>query len=90
MSRFQGLDREGVRLVVGGADLPAVFEGGHSKEEKLAAVQYLRFSVPESAALALVDSTLAVRLVVDHPACSAERILGLDTRAQLAGDLADA
>jgi Protein of unknown function (DUF3501) len=90
VSRFQGLDRGGVRLVVGGADRPAIFEGGHSKERKLAAVQYLRFPVPESAALALGNSALAARLVVDHPSCSAEEILGPDTRAQLAGDLADA
>jgi Protein of unknown function (DUF3501) len=90
VNRFQGLDRGCVRLMVGGDAAPAGFEGGHSKEEKLAAVQYLRFRVPESAARSLGDSRVEVRLVVDHPAYAAEATLAPGTRAQLAGDLAGA
>src|SRR5262245_895916 len=39
VNRFQGLERA-VWLVVDGERVPALFEGGHSKEEKMAAVQY--------------------------------------------------
>src|SRR5262245_48469258 len=42
VNRFQGLDRQGgVALAVDGERLPARFESGHSKEEKMAAVHYL-------------------------------------------------
>jgi Protein of unknown function (DUF3501) len=88
VNRFQGLDRGCVRLVVGSEAIPARFEGGHSKEEKMAAVQYLRFEVPASAARLLAGSTSPVRLVVGHPAYSAETTLSPGTRMELAGDLA--
>ena len=46
VNRFQGLDKDGVWLVIGAHRVPARFEGGHSKEEKMAAVHYLRFALP--------------------------------------------
>ena len=45
VNRFQGLDAGCVFLVLGGAREEARFEAGHSKEEKIAAVHYLRFRV---------------------------------------------
>ena len=54
VNRFQGLDREmASRLRVGEHRLPARFEGGLSKEEKMAAVHYLRFPVTREARSAL-------------------------------------
>src|SRR6267143_1728974 len=68
INRFQGLDREGVKLRLGNRPaIPARFEEGHSKEEKMAAVHYLRFAVPRDAQAALADPGQTVRLVVDHP-----------------------
>src|SRR5437867_2541155 len=50
INRFQGLDRQGVVLRLGDRPaVPARFEEGHSKEEKMAAVHYLRFAVPREA-----------------------------------------
>ncbi len=89
VNRFQGLDRQGVSLRMGERfPLPARFEEGHSKEEKMAAVHYLRFVVPEEARLALADAGQRARLVVDHPTYQAERDLGAETRAELLKDLA--
>jgi hypothetical protein len=90
VNRFQGLDRGCVRLVVGAEELPARFEGGHSKEEKMAAVQYVRFEVPAGAAKGIADSRASVRLVVDHPAYKAEAELTPEARRELAADLAAA
>jgi hypothetical protein len=87
VNRFQGLEAGCVRLVLGTEAIAARFEGGHSKEEKMAAVQYIRFPVPASAAARLRDETAPARLVVDHPAYKAEAALAPDTRAQLAADL---
>ncbi len=87
VNRFQGLDRGGaVALVIGDKRVPAHFEGGHSKEEKMAAVQYLRFDVKDSEALA--DPGRKVSLVVDHPNYEAETVLTPETRAELRADLA--
>jgi uncharacterized protein DUF3501 len=89
VNRFQGLDRESVWLVLGGTRLPALFEAGHTKEEKMAAVHYLRFAVPEAARRALADGAAEARLVVEHPRYRAEATLSLETRRALQEDLAD-
>jgi hypothetical protein len=89
VNRFQGLDRGCVFLTVGDLfRIPARFEGGLSKEEKMAAVHYLRFSVSPDAKAALADPGERVRLVVDHPSYKAERELAQANRAELLRDLA--
>src|SRR5918994_1432133 len=46
VNRFQGLDHEALWLHLGEVRVPARFESGHTAEEKMAAVHYLRFAVP--------------------------------------------
>jgi uncharacterized protein DUF3501 len=87
VNRFQGLDRGCVWLVAGGHRMPALFEGGHTKEEKMAAVHYIRFEVPEAARPALADPGADVRLVVEHPRYQAEAALASETRRALREDL---
>ena len=87
VNRFQGID-QAVWLVVGDHRVRAEFEPGHSKEEKMAAVQYVRFVVPSAVAKALTDPSVPARLVVDHPNYKAEAILSPETRAELFADLA--
>jgi hypothetical protein len=88
VNRFQGLDRDSVFLVAAGQRVPARFEAGHSKEEKMAAVHYVRFRVPEPVRRALGDPAEEVRVVVEHPHYRAESVLGPDTRQALLEDLA--
>jgi hypothetical protein len=89
VNRFQGLDRGCVFLAVGDLfRIPARFEGGLSKEEKMAAVHYLRFSVSPEARAALADPGERVQLVVDHPNYKAERELTPANRAEMLQDLA--
>jgi uncharacterized protein DUF3501 len=88
INRFQGLDREGVGLRLGERPaVPARFEEGHSKEEKMAAVHYLRFRVPPEARDVLADPRERVRLVVSHPNYRAEADVPPATRAELIADL---
>ena len=88
INRFQGLDRDGVKLHLGdGPAISARFEEGHSKEEKMAAVHYLRFSFPRDAEAILADPRQVVRLVVDHPNYRAEADVPAATRAELSADL---
>ena len=88
INRFQGLDRGGVGLRLG--DRPAIsarFEEGHSKEEKMAAVHYVRFPVPAEVQALLADPRQRVRLVVSHPNYRAEAEVPPATRAELLADL---
>jgi hypothetical protein len=88
VNRFQGLDRQAIFLAIGdGPRLPARFEEGQSKEEKMAAVHYIRFAVPPGARAALADARQSVRLVVDHPRYQAERELEAAVRGELLQDL---
>jgi Protein of unknown function (DUF3501) len=87
VNRFQGLDRDSVFLQVDGRRVPARFESGQSKEEKMAAVHYVRFALPEAARAALAESAADVRVVVDHPHYRAEAALAAETRKSLREDL---
>jgi hypothetical protein len=86
VNRFQGLDRGGVTLQIGSHAMPARFEEGHSSEEKMAAVHYIRFAVPDEAAT-LLSTGAPVRLVVDHPSYQADADVPPAVSAELAKDL---
>ena len=90
VNRFQGLDRDGViwLRIAPDVSLPARFEEGHSKEEKMSAVHYLRFAVPPPARAALGDSSRPATLVVDHPNYKAQAAVPDALRAELLKDLA--
>ena len=90
VNRFQGLDRDGVIWVRVGPDvrLPVRFEEGHSKEEKMSAVHYVRFAVPPAARAALADASRPAALVIQHPNYKAEAPVSSELRAELLKDLA--
>jgi hypothetical protein len=88
VNRFQGLDRDGIWLVIGERRIPAQFEAGHSKEEKMAAVHYLRFSLPGEALAALAKPSESAKLVVEHPNYKADREIPVEVRAEMLKDLA--
>lgn len=83
---YLGID-ECVALEVGGEVVPAEFEPGRSREDKLSAVQYVRFALPAAARAAFADPAVPVRLVVEHPQYRHGVELVGDVRASLAVDL---
>jgi hypothetical protein len=86
LGRLIGID-EHVTLEVGdAAAVPGVFEAGRQTEEKLSAVQYVRF--PLEAAVGRVVAGASLALAVDHPRCRARAVLPEPVRASVAGDLA--
>ena len=87
LNRLIGLD-EHVVLSVGGIDVPARFESGRTREDRISAVQYLRFPLPEAAVEALRREGCPIRLRVDHPAYRVEAQLTEAQRASLAADVA--
>jgi hypothetical protein len=88
VNRFQGLDRDSLWLLAGGTRVPARFESGHTREEKMAAVHYVRFAVSASARTAIGNPAADARVVVDHANYRAESVLSPATRRALLDDLA--
>lgn len=85
---FLGIE-EHVALMVGDHRIAAVFEAGRSREDRLSAVQYVRFPLPPAARAAFADAAVPVRLVVDHPNYRHETAITGAARASLAADLQD-
>lgn len=88
LNRLVGLD-EHVALDVGGMMVPASFEPGRSREDRISAVQYLRFALSPAAAAALATPGTPVDLRIGHPGYRASTRLAEEQRASLAADLAD-
>ena len=83
--KFLGID-ESVYLKVGNHSIHARFEEGHSKEDKISAVQYVKFPFSEAIVQAFVKGE-KTELVIDHPNYHARTVIGPDTRQSLVKDL---
>lgn len=70
--------------------IQATFEPGRSKEDKLSAVQYVRFPMSLAARTAFADASQPAHLVIDHPNYGARTAIGGAVRESLAADLAPA
>jgi hypothetical protein len=85
--KFLGID-EAVTLIVGGQATRGRFEEGRSKEDKISAVQYVRFPLSGEARQAFVAGARA-ELVIEHANYRAGAVLSADQQRSLAADLAD-
>jgi Protein of unknown function (DUF3501) len=84
---FLGID-EAVGLHIGSTHrIRALFEPGRSREDKLSAVQYVRFSLPPAAQREFLDPSVAVRLAIEHPNYRAAAAVEGGVRASLCDDL---
>ncbi len=87
LARLLGIN-ECVSLRIGKqGGVPAQFEPGRSTDEKLSAVQYVRFDLDDPAKHAFVSGAEGVELVVDHPNYRHVVRLAEPVRASLAADL---
>jgi len=84
--KFLGID-EAVCLKVGGCTVQGRFEEGRSKEDKISAVQYVRFPFDARARAAFLAGESA-ELVIDHPNYQARTVLTAESQKSLAEDLA--
>lgn len=85
--KFLGID-EAVSLKVDGQSLPGRFEEGRSKEDKISAVQYVRFPfTPETQRLFIAGAR--AELVVEHANYRARAEIAPEVQKALAEDLVD-
>jgi hypothetical protein len=89
LAQLRGIDHH-VWLEVGAAHrVPAVFDEGRQTEEKLSAVQFVRFALDGGVtAEAVAGAPLAV--AIDHPAYRHRTLLSDEVRRSLVADLTDA
>ena len=85
MKKLVGLD-EHVVLHIGPHALRAEFEPGRSTDERISAVQYVRFALPVDARTALLAPGTRVEVEIDHPAYTHRAAAGEELRASLARD----
>jgi hypothetical protein len=85
LRRLVGLD-EHVVLHVGAHALRAAFEPGRATDDKISAVQYLRFPLDAAAKAALLTAGTPLALEIDHPGYQHRIELDESTRASLARD----
>jgi hypothetical protein len=85
LRRLVGLD-EHVFLKVGAHTLRAAFEPGRSTEDKISAVQYVRFPLSAEARAALRTEGTPLVIAIDHPNYAYEVRASDETRASLAND----
>lgn len=83
--KFLGID-EAVYFEIGSHSIHARFEAGHSKEDKISAVQYVKFPFSEKARMALIKGEEAA-IVIDHPNYKTRALIDARTRQSLVQDL---
>jgi hypothetical protein len=86
LGRLVGL-QDHVWFIVGGERIQAEFDAEQFAADKLAAVQYLRFTLSAVAQKALRTAGSAVAVAIDHGNYRHEARLGEESRASLAADL---
>ena len=68
LDSFQELDRPGtVTIQMKGEIIEANFEAGHSKEDKISAVHFVRFKTTEPFRQQLGNSDIPCHLMISHP-----------------------
>jgi len=87
LDRLVGID-EHVHLDIGDASVDATFDDKQFEDDRISAVQYIRFPLgPERAAM-FRDPDVTVELRVDHPNYSGKTTIAGEARASLSADLA--
>ncbi len=84
LPKFYGID-QATWLEIDGDRVAGVFKGGRSREDKVSAVQYVRFPLGERAER--FHEAGEIKLVIDHPNYRASQVIPAEIRASLAADL---
>jgi hypothetical protein len=88
LDRLKGIDRgQTVGLRVGPHLVYGTFEQGRSNEEKISAVHYVRFPVPEAVKALMEDSAVPMQVVMTHPRYQAVQSVSEEMRRSLLEDL---
>lgn len=86
LPQFVGMDRH-LRLQIGElVPVLAQFDRGQIDDHKVSSVQYIKFLLSDAHVRTLAVDGTVVRIVIDHPAYTAQAVLSEETRKALAED----
>ena len=85
LPKFYGID-QCVRMEIDGRAVATVFEGGRAREDKMSAVQYVRFPLGELASRFAPGAPASI--VIDHRHYKAKADIPPEVQSSLADDLA--
>lgn len=88
LDSFQNIDQpDTVAIKVGDISIFATFEAGHSKEDKISAVHFVRFPTPQSFRDLLTQTEVPAFLTITHPHYRAEAPVPHEMRQEWLMDL---
>jgi len=82
-----GLD-EHVSIQIGKEKIPAIFEPGRSRDDRIAAVQYVSFKFSPEQIELLKDESVDLYLTTDHPNYKEQAVVSSDIRREFVSDFA--
>jgi hypothetical protein len=86
LDRLIGID-EHVHLDIGEESVRATFDDKQFQEDRVSAVQYIRFPLGRNLATRFRDPSVSVELRVDHPNYAGKTAIEGEARASLSADL---
>jgi hypothetical protein len=86
LDRLIGID-EHVHLDIGDESVRATFDDKQFQEDRVSAVQYIRFPLGRNLATRFRDPSVSVELRVDHPNYAGKTAIEGEARASLSADL---
>jgi len=90
LDRLIGIDEHLLLIVGDGASTQAIradFDPRQRETDRISAVQYIRFALPEEALARFCDPAVPARIRIDHPAYEEETEIPADVRASLIATL---
>ncbi len=84
-----GMNKDSVFLKIGENMIPAVFEEGHATDDRISAVQYVRFKLTPEQTEAMADQSVGIQVVIRHRNYKAEAVLPPAMRKALYSDMTE-
>ncbi len=82
-----GMNKDSVYMKLGDRLIPAVFEEGHATDDRISAVQYVRFKLTEETTRALANASVPAAVIIRHKSYNAEAPLSPEMRRALHDDI---
>lgn len=82
-----GLNKNSVFLKIDDDVIPALFEEGHATDDRISAVQYIKFKLSPVHINKFSSNDADIRVVINHPNYNAQTIFPENVRAALYHDL---
>ena len=84
-----GMNKDSLYLNIGNKKIPAVFEEGHATDDRISAVQYVRFKLGPEDAKAVAEQSVQVHVTIRHRNYNADATLPKEMREALYQDMSE-